>query len=429
MYPKDIVLITSGQPATNPRLVREADLFTANGHHVTVLYCYWNKWATLADQELFSSRKWQRILVAGAPGKASISYYKNKFFHHLLKWCNRLQITGRLKTYAFSRATPPLIQAARRIPADLYIAHNLAALPAAVSAAKRHHASAGFDAEDYHRQETAASPDNQESRRKVMIEDIYIPQLDHFTTSSSGIAELYYQHYHRRPLVIRNLLPKVEIPHTTETIAPSASMASMASMAKIALMDVPRTIKLFWFSQTIGPNRGLELIMEALRYIAPGQYELHLLGEPKLDYVRQLHGLASLNNIPWSNLHLHKPVGPEELTKLCTSFDVGLASEPGFCLNNDIALSNKLFTYIQAGLAVLLSDTTAQRSFFDQHPTIGKCYQKDDAVHLAQAIQYYVDHEQVLADTKNSNYQMGQRALNWEMESQTLMQSIELILS
>ena len=447
MCSKHIVLITSGQPATNPRLVKEADFFTAIGHNVTVLHCYWNNWATHVDQKLMRSRKWKLIRIAGTPTTSAFSYYASKILHNIAKCGARLHLSPSLSIYALSRATLPLTRAAMHIPADLYLAHNLAALPAAVKAAKRNQAIAGFDAEDYHRGETQASAETMEHRLKVMIEDLYIPQLDYFTTSSSNIADLYHNHYHRRPTVIRNLFPAFNLPqHRAVTTIQEATelrgASNRGSSAEIIAGDdgaahtsalnranVRPAVKLFWFSQTIGPNRGIELIIEALKYIKPENYELHLLGAPKQGYIKHLLGLAAAHCIPLSNLHFHKPIAPEALSKACANYDIGLASEPGFCLNNDAALSNKLFTYIQAGLVVLLSDTIAQKSFYQQHPTIGKCYTKDSATDLAQAIQHYIDHDQVLADTKRSNYSLGQRSLNWETESQTLFRKIKATLN
>jgi glycosyltransferase involved in cell wall biosynthesis len=422
-----IVLITSGQPATNPRLVKEADLFTANGYQVTVLYCYWNKWATLADQQLMATRKWKLIQVAGSPAGAIAAYYKSKLLHKLAGCTARISVNNKLSVYALSRATLPLVRAASRIPADLYLAHNLAALPAAVIAARRNEAISGFDAEDYHREETPASLASIERRLKVRIEDTYIPQLDHFTTSSRDIAELYEQHYHRRPMVIRNLLPKTTPLFTTVTAL--MQQATAIPHATVFINPVSPPVKLVWFSQSIGPNRGIELIMDALQYLAATNYELHLLGDIKPGYLEQLHGLASRNNIPLEKLHIHKPMEPEALTRFIATFDIGLASETGFCSNNEAALSNKLFTYIQAGLVVILSDTKAQRQFYNEHPIIGICYKKDSSSALAEAIQHYINHRKTLEDTKRANYLLGQQFLNWETECQLLLRKINRILS
>ena len=49
---KKIVLITTGQPSTNPRIVKEADALHAAGYDVTVLYSFFISWAFEKDKIL-----------------------------------------------------------------------------------------------------------------------------------------------------------------------------------------------------------------------------------------------------------------------------------------------------------------------------------------------------------------------------------------
>lgn len=407
---KHIVLITSGQPTTNPRLVKEADALSAVGYRVTVLHCYWNSWATIADVEMMENKPWKRMCIGGDPRKRKVAYFTSKLCFWAAKKLSQRSFKLPISQYALSRATLPLVRAAKRMPADLYIAHNLAALPAAIAAAKEHQAMAGFDAEDYHRHETNSSRFSWEYKLKVMLEDQYVPKLDYISTSSKAIAARYQVHYQRSPMVIRNVFPAVKQCHKN----------------LIHLAAAP--IKLFWFSQTIGPNRGLELVIESLRYLQSAKFELHLLGEPKTGYISKLVDHALKNGLQVNKLHFHRPLPADQLSEFCGTFDVGLAPEPAYCQNNDLALSNKLFTYIQTGLAVLLSDTSAQTAFYNEHPQIGKCYQKDDARDLARWIQFYIDHPEELMHTKVSNYNLGQRSLNWETEGKLFLNKIKLTL-
>ena len=55
-----------------------------------------------------------------------------------------------LAALAYGGPVAGLHAAACAVPADLYIAHYVAALPAAGAAAQRHGALLGFDAEDFH---------------------------------------------------------------------------------------------------------------------------------------------------------------------------------------------------------------------------------------------------------------------------------------
>ncbi len=405
---KHIVLLTSGQPASNPRLLKEADCLHSYGYEVTVICCYWNAWANLADKQLMRSRNWNYVQVGGNPASAKLSYILSKIIHVCCRKAAKLGLPTR--QYALSRATLSLTRAAKASKADLYIAHNLAALPAAIIAAKKHQASPGFDAEDYHRAETATSPKAFHESLKIWMEDSYIPKIKYFTTSSPLIAHLYAEHYGSKPKVIRNALKKIN----GLTISRSTG--------------VQDRLKLCWFSQTIGHNRGLELVLQALCYLDKDAYELHLLGALATGYRQILFTLCKQLELPADNIHIHDPVLPDALFVFCGASDIGLACETGFCKNNEVALSNKLFTYIQSGLAVLLSDTPAQQLFFNEHPGIGRSYQKSNPAQLASAIQYYIDHRDVLQQTKLNNYHLGQQLLNWETESKHLITQIKSIL-
>src|ERR1700761_3864756 len=89
---KKIVLISSGQPSLNPRLVKEADALTGSGYEVTVLYAYWNDWGTQFDKELIPSKKWKATCVGGDPEKAKASYFLSRITHKIAKAINN--ITG-----------------------------------------------------------------------------------------------------------------------------------------------------------------------------------------------------------------------------------------------------------------------------------------------------------------------------------------------
>ncbi len=169
--------------------------------------------------------------------------------------------------------------------------------------------------------------------------------------------------------------------------------------------------RLFWLSQTIGTNRGIEDIVAAMHLLNDPYLELHLFGNlPDGDFRTFIENQDPLQ------IKIHPPVPPSEIDSIAGQFDIGLAMETAYCLNNDIALSNKIFTYIQAGLAVIASDTTAQREFIDRYPDTGKLYKKKDASMLAACIKAYIDDRKKLYLTRQYNYDLGQTELNWEAE-------------
>jgi glycosyltransferase involved in cell wall biosynthesis len=396
---KKIVLISPGQPSLNPRLVKEADALTGAGYDVTVLYAYWNQWGTEHDEQLLPQKKWKAIRIGGDPVKKSLTYFitriRLKVANLLYKWFP----TALLSEFTIARAARSLRAEAARHDADIYIAHNLGALPAAVKAAKRHGAKCGFDAEDFHRQEINDDVNDIHYRRCKTIEDKYLPGVDYLTASSKPIAAAYRQLYPQLdPVVIRNVF------------AVDADVPFKAHSGKL---------KLLWFSQTIGPNRGLDDVIAALQLLNNRSIELHLLGH--LPDATRTGYLDKLQQNKPVCIHFHKPIPAAELVTFAVGFDIGLALEPGFCLNNSLALSNKVFTYLQAGLAVLATDTTAQKDFLDAYPGAGRCYKAGDAGALSELIDFYFNYRRELLNTREAAFRLSHGELNWENESKKLL--------
>jgi len=400
---KKIVLISSGQPSLNPRLVKEADTLAGAGYEVTVLYAYWNAWGTGYDIKLLASKKWKAIRLAGDPLQKRITWFSSRLIFKTARYL--LHKTGNYKYFAefgIARSSYFLIKGAKKYKADLYIAHNAGALPAAAKAAGLYKKPFGFDAEDFHRQEVNDNTSSFHYQLTAYIEDKYLPLAAYVTASSPLIAEQYEALYKKSAVTLLNVFPKTPV-------------------FKIGFNE-KKPLKLFWFSQTIGPNRGLEMIIEAISIAKPG-VELHLLGQPADGYKQHLLSLIADAAIEKYRVYFYQPVKPEEIFHIAPQFDVGLASETGFCLNNNIALSNKIFTYIQSGLAVAASNTPAQSALMNQYSNTGKIYKS--ATELANILNAYNAGREMLYQTKKDSYQTGQTELNWETESEKFLKLVE----
>ena len=89
-----------------------------------------------------------------------------------------------------------------------------------------------------------------------------------------------------------------------------------------------------------------------------------------------------------------------------------------------IALSNKIFTYLQSGLAILASDTDAQSDFMLSHPNIGFIYSNKDTKSLTSSIIRYDSDRTLLRKHQHHAYQLGQQKLNWEIEQKKLIEIV-----
>lgn len=400
-----VVLVTSGQPSVNPRLVKEADALSDAGYDVTVIYAYWNKWATQYDQQLINNRKWKAIQAGGDPVNARLIYFISRLLYKIA----RLTFTKfnwlAFADLAIARGSYFLMRETTRHKADLYIGHNLGALPAIVKAAAVHKKPCGFDAEDFHRNEVSNDPQSKDVILKSYIEDKYFPYVNYLTVSSPQIGLTYKKLFPgSHPVTVLNVFPTGKI-------------------TDVSTVNSEQPIKLFWFSQTIGTKRGIEDVIKALTILDSNMFELHLLGQVSSNFHHQLSELTEgFDNI---KLFFHHPTPADQLITFASTFDIGLALEPAFSVNNDFALSNKIFTYLQAGLAIIASDTTAQRELLSQYPYIGEVYPRGNAQALAAILIQYQQNKALLFKHKKASLHLAMERLNWETESKKFLQLVE----
>lgn len=388
---KKIVLLSPFPPSQNPRLLKEYESLKEVGYQIKVLYGVRDKWAAE-----FNVKNTDFILVGGKHG--SLLYFFSRALGKLSKVFLKLD-------FNYHRLSIWLFLAGLKLKADLYIGHNLASLPIVVKLAKFHQAKCGFDAEDFHRQEVTDNKDSKEYQNAKYLEDKYLPQLEYMTAASPLIALEYKKRYAQiNPVVINNVF-------------------STASIQKTFNKEDNKSLQLFWFSQTIGKNRGLEDVLQALALLKNPHITLHLLGNANNEIKEYLQSYAQNTNI-----HFHDPIPPDDIFAFASQFDIGLALEPGFCLNNELAISNKIFTYLTSGLALVASETKAQKEFIVAYPAIGQSYPIGNIERLAEIINAYYHKNDTLEKAKIDATYLAKHILNWETESQKLISLINKII-
>jgi glycosyltransferase involved in cell wall biosynthesis len=400
---KNIVLVTTKQPSSNPRLVKEAIALAGAGYDVSVVYNFWSNWAEDADKSILqANRNVSWIKVSSHPVTHRIAYWYTKIRYKCYRMLAGI-VPGytALQVQAATQFYPELKKKCCSIKADLYIAHNLGALAAAAVAAKQNNASYAFDAEDFHR----AQEDNnyQEANRTSLIEDRYFPGAAFIVAASPLIAKEYKKYYPAIDfVVVNNVFRKQQQP---------------------AFVPVPQApLKLFWFSQTVGLKRGVQDVIQALNRITAFTIEFTITGDVNDDVKQTL--LQILIN------HKHHiifmpPCSEERLIAYAAQQHIGFAIEPGFSINNKIALSNKLFTYLLAGNAVIVSATPAQKLFYDEYPQIGWCYSTGDIDALVKIIEAAYNDPAYLNSRRQYCWQLANTTLNWENEKEKFLSQVK----
>lgn len=296
-----------------------------------------------------------------------------------------------------------LDRAAKAIAADLYIAHYVAALPAAAAAARLHGAVYAFDAEDYHLGDLPDLPEHAFEHQLIhTIEGRYLPRAAFVTAAAPLIAETYAGAY------------GIAVPTTILNTFPSS--AAPASPTNGGTINPGPSI--YWFSQIIGPGRGLESLIDAAA-LAEAAPHIYLRGASAQGFAAKLRSRADRLGIG-ARLHLLDPIAPGDLERDGAQFDIGYAGEVMNSPNHERALSNKLFSYLSSGIPVIMSETPAQRALAPELGAAAMIFAQGDAEALARAIDAMLEPER-LANARNAAWRLGQERFSWETEAAKLL--------
>lgn len=400
-----ICLISPGHVGSNPRIVKEAMSLQAAGYQVRVVAGDYMAEVRPLDTEILSAAEWSWVKV----GLGSRPSYLGRRIlqesaRRLAGWFPYLSVA----VWAHSPVSYRLAQAAMAEPADLYIAHCLAALPAAAIAAKRHNARLGFDAEDFHIGELEDTPENQaEIQVRDRIERALLSRCDHLTAASPGIADAYIERYGVEMEPILNVFPLSEAPG----LLPDHSR------------QVP---SLYWFSQTIGAGRGIEAIVQAMGQMQT-PVELHLRGILANGYRDQLMQLAETMNL-CDRIHFLPSAPPPDMIKLAAQHDIGLSLELTTPHNRDLCLTNKIFTYLLAGLPVLMSITQAQLELSRRLGSASVLIDVHNPTKIANTLDHWLSNRDHLTQARQQAWQLGQSHYNWEIEQHRFLSVVHRAL-
>jgi glycosyltransferase involved in cell wall biosynthesis len=408
-----ICLISPGHLSTNPRLVKEALALKGAGFEVSVIHGRYQNWGAENDGPIARSIG-KTLAVPFGPFETSRgSYLRQNIERH---WAKVLVKANLSNPQIFERAHHPivrdLVRAALEEPADLYIAHYVAALPAAARAAERHCAIFAFDAEDFHLGDLPDLPEHKLEKKIIQtIEGRYLSQAAYVTAAAPMIAEAYVATY------------GITLPKTVLNVFPRQNGASAPSV-KGTVQPGP---SLYWFSQTIGSGRGLEVAIEAISR-ARSKPHLYLRGAANPAYREALSDIASEAGVG-KRLHFLAPAAPEELERLGAVYDLGFVGETPQTANRKIALTNKLFSYVLGGLPILASDIPAHREILEGFGPAMSLFNVNDPEDLARAIDDFLLNPSQLAIARDHAWRLGQERFNWEVEQVGFLQTVDRALT
>ena len=364
---------------TAPRAAKEADALAAAGHDVAVHGLWFDPGLVARDKSLLASRSWRFEPYADCTPTSTGTRFRWSIVRARARLAREVERRiGLVRPDSLGYAPTWMLAHARRQRADLTIVHSEAGL----WVGHQLHAAGlkvGVDFEDWYSRDLPALQRSDGYRiRLTQLETQAVNFGPYLTAPSEAMASALADAYGARPSVIYNTFPE-------------------SGATTTAAVNDP--VSLHWFSQTLGPGRGLELLFAALPRL-DGNWRLVLRADDPSAY-----SISLLRMVPQS---LHGRIGfvpsvaNADLPHQITSHDIGLSLETHRVPNKNLTIGNKVFQYLQGGLALVATETAGHREVLGSAPGIGALFSESAPDTMATALNTLITNRARLSDCKRA---------------------------
>lgn len=265
---------------------------------------------------------------------------------------------------------------ASSISAAVYHASDLYNLPAMHAAANDHDAAVAFDSRELYPHVASAAGRPWVRWFWRTIESTYLPKTDAIFTVNESIARELKTAYDVSPVVLHNVPAFEEVQRSSY-------------LRDITGIDEDRAIILHQGSMQ--KDRGCEQLVAALEFVEDAAL-VFLGGGPLLEGLQASVARRDLQN----RVYFVPPVPPDELLPVTASADIGVTLLEDTCRNHRLALPNKLFEYLMAGLPVVASELPEIARVVDGFD-VGRTVDPGDTPALSAVLQELVDRPKLRA--------------------------------
>jgi glycosyltransferase involved in cell wall biosynthesis len=408
-----VALLTGSSLSFNPRAVKEASAVARAGYEVHVLGAWLDSTRKALDLHLIENIPFEFVptLDFTLPG---ISNEVARFIRRAGKKAAHLTygLTGRQFPLQLGFGIGRLFRQAKRIDADLYIAHSESSLYVARELLRRG-MSVGVDMEDWFSEDLL--PDARRQRplgllqsleKELLMRGIYTSCPSQ--AMSAALGEAYRC---APPTVIYNAF----------------EWSDRKSLDRIVRDRRSQNIaSIHWYSTTLGFGRGLEDLVAAVPHLKHDT-EIHLRGNPAPgveDWIK--------TRVPdrWRpNIFFHPLVANDQLLSRIAEHDIGFAGEMQYCRSRDLTITNKILHYLLGGLAVVASDTTGQREVAKEAPEAVRLYRSGNAHALADVLNELLASPDRMRGAKAAALEAAQKTFCWERQEGRLIESVARALA
>lgn len=396
---KYICILTQSHLCRNPRVVKEANSLAKAGYDVTILTTFTYADLLTEDKKLINTDNIKyKGVINMIPGQSAGWYrLKNRVVRRIAS-----ELIGKFKyenIYALGYDYGKNLKAAISENADLYICHQEMSTVIGCKLMKRGFKVA-FDFEDWYSHDLL--PDANKTRPINLLKKYEKFALNNAAlnyTTSKSMAEAFAKFAgSKEPLVLHNVFPWAERQFLDQTYKDRTSQSKPS---------------LFWYSQTLGPGRGIEFIVESL-YLVTDTVELHLRGNVSTEFKTKIQSIFPFHL--GHELNFHPLVPHLELLSRIAEHDIGLATEQSNPPSRNLTITNKIFQYLLGGIAVMASNTSGQKEVAMEIPNSIYLYENDNKKAFAEVLNGLIKSKEKLTKAKQNALNITKEKFCWEKQ-------------
>jgi hypothetical protein len=390
---KRVCIVSSGHMSTCPRMLKAADALYEEGIDVRWVSVRWTKSWSAHDDLLVRKRGWEADPVWMTDVRGLLPRLRSSLRFRARRAARipivELDAVNVFRTH--TRAVDEIRDRIMRKPTDLIYAGTEGGMAPAFESACALGVPYALDLEDlYSASRGNSSVDDALAR---VVETLVLPDAMFCTVPSEPIAAAYGSRVAGEFAVVHNTFPLPgKCPDFDDT-------------------QVTKPLRLCWFSQTIGGDRGLEEVLSAIR-ISGAPVALRLMGNPEAGYRERFGNLAN-DMHPGITVSWDTPVPPDAVVDWCRGSDVGLCVEQPGSLNKNLCLSNKALVYPLAGLALACTETEGQMGLARDFGLGARYYPPGKPEALARIIREWSEDRRGLLRARRASWEAARKRWHW----------------
>jgi hypothetical protein len=336
-----ILFVSPADLYSTPRLIRNAFSLAGAGHEVNIMLPYKRKEDEGRDLAIALPKNCS-LLPIRLYGKNGMLSFQWKTYKKIAAIVYNLLKTPRIAGLSMAYGIGKMRRELASLEPDLIIAQQHPVAPISLERATSLGIPLFIDMEDVLSEE----PSSQRLAAK-QIEETCLSKATRVLTMSNAAANFFDTRYSLKS-------PSIALHNSTSPLE-KEGFSSYTKAAK-------GVASIYWFGKTIGPHScALELLHANLSLGAP----FHIALRGKLDpvYCSNLAEVAAEHGAS-STLSILEPQPIEQMLSLASEHDIFYGSQPPGSLFHELAIGNKIFTGLQAGMVMLVQDTEAHRLLF-----------------------------------------------------------------